>query len=179
MSEVLRDLKDPESGKSLLESTRTRRNRNGGAQQAADADPPGFHLGALGAGSDYVAFIDHVGVASLSLGFGGQNQEGVYHSIYDDPIWFEKFADPGLVYGAALSQVTAATLLRLANAPVLPFEFGEFAATVHRYVDQIQSSRRRRWIFNLCSPSWRRPRRIRKHMKPRSRRRWSGLRVQS
>src|SRR5215472_5615976 len=73
MSEVLRDLKDPESGKSLLESTRTRRNRNGGAQQAQDSDPPGFHLGALGAGSDYVAFIDHVGVASLSLGFGGQN----------------------------------------------------------------------------------------------------------
>ena len=136
MSEVLRDLKDPESGKTLLESTRTRRNRNGGAAQ--ENEPPGFHLGPLGAGSDYVAFIDHVGVASLSLGFGGPNQEGVYHSIYDDPAWFEKFADPGLVYGAELSRVTTTTLLRLANAPVLPFEFGEFAATMHRYVDQIQ-----------------------------------------
>ena len=136
MSEVLRDLKDPESGKSLLESTRTRRNRNG--TPPAETDPPGFHLGALGAGSDYVAFIDHIGVASLNMGFGGQNQEGVYHSIYDDPAWFERFADPGLVYGAALSQVTATTLLRLANAPVLPFEFGEFAATVRRYVDEIQ-----------------------------------------
>ena len=46
--------------------------------------PPEFHLGALGAGSDYVAFIDHIGVASLNFGFGGANQGGVYHSIYDD-----------------------------------------------------------------------------------------------
>jgi N-acetylated-alpha-linked acidic dipeptidase len=135
MSEVLRDLKDPESGKSLLETTRTRRNRNNAPPQ--EPEPPGFHLGALGAGSDYVAFIDHLGVASLSLGFGGPNLEGVYHSIYDDPAWFEKFADPGLVYGAALSQVTTTALLRLANAPLLPFEFGEFVATVRRYVEQI------------------------------------------
>src|SRR5262249_7250032 len=98
----------------------------------------GFHLGAPGAGSDYVAFVHHLGIASLNLGFGGQNLEGVYHSIYDDPIWFEKFADPGFVYGAALSQVTTTMLLRLANAPVLPFEFDEFAATVRRYVSEIQ-----------------------------------------
>jgi N-acetylated-alpha-linked acidic dipeptidase len=136
MSEVLRDLKDPENGKSLLENTRTRRNR--AAAPSTDAEPPGFHLGALGAGSDYVAFIDHLGVASLSLGFGAPNLEGVYHSIYDDPVWFEKFADPGLIYGAALSQVTETTLLRLANASLLPFEFGEFAATVCRYVDEIK-----------------------------------------
>jgi N-acetylated-alpha-linked acidic dipeptidase len=147
MSEVLRDLKDPEKGKSLLESTRTRRNQ--GSASSQEAEPPGFHLGALGAGSDYVAFIDHLGVASLSLGFGGPNLEGVYHSIYDDPVWFEKFADPGLVYGAALSQVTATTLLRLANAPVLPFEFGGFAATVRRYVDQIQKQSETKVDFQL------------------------------
>jgi N-acetylated-alpha-linked acidic dipeptidase len=85
-----------------------------------------------------VVFIDHLGVASLNLGFGGPNLNGVYHSIYDDPRWFEEFGDPGFVYGAALSRVTTTTLLRLADAPVLPFEFGEFAATVRRYVDQIK-----------------------------------------
>src|SRR5262249_46030547 len=136
MSEVLRDLKDPQSGKTLLETARTRRGRGDAADESPA--PPGFHLGALGAGSDYVAFIDHLGVASLNLGFGGANLGGVYHSVYDDPQWFEQFADPGFVYGAALSQVTTTTLLRLADAPLLPFEFASFAGTVHRYVDEIK-----------------------------------------
>lgn len=136
-SQVLRDLKDPQSGKSLLEVARTRRGR-GDAPAAEEPQPPGFHLGALGAGSDYVAFIDHIGVASLNFGFGSPNLGGVYHSIYDDPAWFERFGDPGFVYGAALSQVTTTTLMRMADAPLLPFEFGEFANTVRRYVDEIQ-----------------------------------------
>jgi len=135
MSEVLRDLKDPQSGKSLLEAAAARRARN---ETPAEEQLPGFHLGPLGAGSDYVAFYDHVGVASLNLGFGGPNLEGVYHSIYDDPEWFERFADPGFVYGTALSQVTTTALLRMANARLLPFEFGEFSSTVRRYVEQIK-----------------------------------------
>ena len=137
MSEVLRDLKDPQNGKSLLEIARTPR-RDRSETPAEEQGPPGFHLGPLGAGSDYVAFIDHLGVASLNLGFGGPNLNGQYHSIYDDPQWFEQFGDPGFVYGAALSQVTTMTLLRLADAPLLPFEFGEFSNTVRRYVDQIK-----------------------------------------
>src|SRR5579872_1941324 len=137
MTEVLRDLKDPQNGKSLLEIARTPR-RERSETPAEEQGPPGFHLGPLGAGSDYVAFIDHLGVASLNLGFGGPNLNGQYHSIYDDPHWFEQFGDPGFVYGAALSQVTTMTLLRLADAPLLPFEFGEFSSTVKRYVDQIK-----------------------------------------
>jgi N-acetylated-alpha-linked acidic dipeptidase len=136
MSEVLRDLKDPQSGKSLLEIARTRRPR--GEAPPEEPTQPGFHLGPLGAGSDYVPFIDHLGIASLNLGFGGPNLNGVYHSIYDDPKWFEEFGDPGFVYGEALSQVTTTTLLRLADAPLLPFEFGEFSSTVRRYVEQIR-----------------------------------------
>ncbi len=146
MSEILRDLKDPKSGKTLLEATRTRRRDAADAANPADAAiPPGepnkpreFHLGALGAGSDYVAFIDHVGVSSLNVGFGGPNQGGIYHSIYDDMTWFKRFGDPDFVYGKALSQVTATTLMRLADAPLLPFEFGDFSKTVHGYVDEIK-----------------------------------------
>jgi N-acetylated-alpha-linked acidic dipeptidase len=137
MSEVLRDLKDPQNGKTLLEIAQTARR---GRSEAPEEDPgaPGFHLGPLGAGSDYVAFIDHLGVASLNVGFGGPNLNGQYHSIYDDPQWFEQFGDPGFVYGAALSRVTTTTLLRLADAPLVPFEFGELANTVRRYIDQIK-----------------------------------------
>ena len=138
VSQVLRDLKDPVSGKSLLEAAQMRRGRGEAPGSEEATRPPGFHMGPLGAGSDYVAFIDHIGVASLNFGFGGPNLGGVYHSIYDDPDWFERFADPGFVYGAALSQVTTTTLLRLADALLLPFEFGEFSKTVHRYVDEIK-----------------------------------------
>jgi N-acetylated-alpha-linked acidic dipeptidase len=135
VAEVLRDLKDPVSGKSLLEASQARRDAS---PPPPEDQPPGFHLGALGAGSDYVAFIDHLGVASLNLGFGDTNQSGVYHSIYDNPEWFERFGDPGFVYGKALSEVTTTALLRLAGAPLLPFEFGAFSSALHRYVDQIQ-----------------------------------------
>lgn len=143
MREVLGDLKDPKTGKTLLEGTRTRRADAADSSGPAaglggdSAKPEEFHLGALGAGSDYVAFIDHTGVASLNLGFGGPNQGGVYHSIYDDMTWFKRFGDPEFVYGKALSQVTATTLMRLADAPVLPFEFGAFSSTIKKYVEEI------------------------------------------
>ena len=137
--EVLRDLKDPKSGKTLLEATRSRRRDAADASgPPANAKPQDFHLGALGAGSDYVAFIDHVGVSSLNFGFGGPNQGGIYHSIYDDMTWYKHFGDPDFIYGKALSQVTATTLMRLADAPLLPFEFGAFSRTVRGYVDEIK-----------------------------------------
>ncbi len=137
MSEVLRDIPDPaDSAKTLLESVRTRRGASPDGQ--VESTRPGFHLGPLGAGSDYVAFLDHIGIASLNFGFGGANQGGVYHSIYDDFTWYKRFADPDFTYGKALSQVTTTTLLRLADAPLLPFEFGEFSQTVRGYIGEIK-----------------------------------------
>ncbi len=121
MREVLRDQKDPGSEKSLLE-----------------AETGEFHLAALGSGSDYVAFLDHIGVASLNLGFGGSESAGVYHSIYDTMNWHQHFSDRDMVYGRALSQVMTTALLRLADAPVLPYEFQTLSRTVRGYVEQIQ-----------------------------------------
>ncbi|HTR34582.1 MAG TPA: M28 family metallopeptidase [Bryobacteraceae bacterium] len=135
MREVMRDIHDPVSGKSLLEASQVR--REGDPPRPKD-EPAGFHLAALGAGSDYGAFIDHLGIASLNLGFSSPNQNGVYHSVYDDPDWFERFGDPGFVYGRALSEVTTTVLLRLSDAPLLPFEFETFASTVRRYAEQIK-----------------------------------------
>ena len=108
-------------------------------------------------------------MASLNLGFGGPESGGVYHSIYDDPQWFEQFGDPGFVYGAALSQVTTTTLLRLANAPLLPFEFGEFSATVRRYVEQIKKQSEAQGGFRTRAVGTaRRPTRTPRPMKRRS-----------
>jgi N-acetylated-alpha-linked acidic dipeptidase len=97
-----------------------------------------FTIGALGAGSDYVAFLDYLGVASMNEEFSGQTKSGIYHSIYDSISWYTHFSDTTFVDGKALSEYTATALLRLANSSVLPFEFGHFANTVSGYVDEIR-----------------------------------------
>ncbi|MBV9611486.1 MAG: M28 family peptidase [Acidobacteriaceae bacterium] len=106
-----------------------------------EAPPPKkntFTIGALGAGSDYVAFLDYLGIASMNEGFGGDTKSGIYHSIYDSIYWYEHFSDSDFVDGKALSQYTATALLRLANSSVLPLEFGHFAATVNGYLDEME-----------------------------------------
>ena len=125
MREVLRDLNDPVTQKSLVE----RAGKDGTARS--------FKLGALGSGSDYVGFLHHAGVASLNLGFGGADAGGVYHSVYDTLGWFRRFSDGELNYGRTLAQVMVTTLVRLADAPVLPFEFHTLSRTVHGYLEDI------------------------------------------
>ena len=97
-----------------------------------------FTIGALGAGSDYVAFLDFLGVASMNAGFGGLTKGGIYHSVYDSIYWYTHFSDTTFVDGKALSQYTATALLRLADSSVLPFEFGHFVSTVDTYLADIQ-----------------------------------------
>ncbi|MGH9665368.1 MAG: M28 family peptidase, partial [Bryobacteraceae bacterium] len=130
--EVLSELDDPVSGKPLIESVHSRR-----ASTNPGSEPRGFHLSPLGAGSDYVAFLDHEGISSLNIGFGGDS-EGVYHSIYDSFYWYTHFSDTDFVYGQTLSRLMSTFLMRLADASVLPFEFGTVAQTAARYADQIQ-----------------------------------------
>jgi N-acetylated-alpha-linked acidic dipeptidase len=97
-----------------------------------------FTIGALGAGSDYQGFLDYVGVASLNNGFEGQTKSGIYHSVYDSIYWYTHFSDTNQADGRALSQYTAAALLRLADSSVLPFEFQHLANTIGGYLDEIQ-----------------------------------------
>ncbi len=150
MSEVLRDLNDPVSGKSLLDTARESRGRGerpepgGGQPDRSEPSNRGelagsneFRLGPLGAGSDYVAFFDHGGIASLNLGFSG-SFGGVYHSIYDSWYWYTHFSDTDFVYGKALAQVMSTSLMRLADSSVLPFEFGAFSKAVGAYINEIR-----------------------------------------
>ena len=142
VSEVARDLKDPRTGTSLRDNIR----RQTQSQRSPDAEnPPNdgrFHLSALGSGSDYTPFLQHMGIASLNLGFGGESGGGVYHSDYDDFYWYSHFGDPTFQYGRALAQVTGTALLRLADAPLLPFEFTRLADTVARYVNEVDKLRK-------------------------------------
>jgi N-acetylated-alpha-linked acidic dipeptidase len=146
MAEVARDVKDPRNGQPLAENMRTRNNGKRSATSGGNAggNPDGtptdgkFHLSALGSGSDYTPFLQHMGIASLNVGFGGEGGGGVYHSDYDDFNWYSHFGDPTFEYGKALAEVTSTTLMRLADAPLLPFEFTHFADTVGRYVGEIE-----------------------------------------
>ena len=109
-----------------------------------DAARGDLRIGALGSGSDYTPFLQHLGIASLNVGYGGEDEGGIYHSIYDDFYWYTHFSDTSFVYGRALAQAAGTTVMRLADADVLPFVFTNLAATTHRYIDELQALRDRR-----------------------------------
>jgi len=94
-------------------------------------------VGALGSGSDYTAFLDHIGVASLDMGLGGTG-DGVYHSTYDDPAWFKKFIDPEFKFSVLAAQVTGVAILRFADAQVLPFDYESYGKQILEYANEIE-----------------------------------------
>lgn len=96
-----------------------------------------YKLGALGSGSDYSPFFQHLGIASFNMGFGGESSGGEYHTMYDSYKHYKRFKDPNFQYGIALAKVAGRTSLRLANAEVLPFEFSHFTKIVKGYADEV------------------------------------------
>lgn len=102
-----------------------------------------WSIGALGSGSDYTAFLDHVGVPSLNIEYGGAHHAGIYHSIYDSFDFYTRFLDTSFAYGVTEARTTGTAALRLADAPLLPFEFGTVARTYRRYVDEIEREARK------------------------------------
>ena len=142
MNGVAMDVEDPEAGVSSWKRLQAARLLNGSPEQRKDArEREDLRIGALGSGSDYSPFLDHLGVASVNIGYGGEDGGGIYHSIYDDFYWFTHFSDSTFVYEKALAQVGGTTVLRLANADLLPFSFGNLAETIGTYVKDLQSLR--------------------------------------
>jgi N-acetylated-alpha-linked acidic dipeptidase len=95
-------------------------------------------VGALGSGSDYTAFLDHVGITSLDMGLNGKGGDGTYHSTYDNPIWFKKYIDPGFKHSVLAAQVTGVALLRLVDAEILPFDYEAYGKQILEYVNEIE-----------------------------------------
>jgi N-acetylated-alpha-linked acidic dipeptidase len=133
------EVQDPEKKISVLARARLK--------SIADAEKPEdrkerrehamLRLEALGSGSDFTPFLQHVGIASLNIGFGGESQGGIYHSIYDDFTWYSRFGDPDFVYSRTLAQTGGTLTLRLADSDVLPFDFSAEAEAVARYVKEV------------------------------------------
>ena len=148
VNQAIADVTDPETGATLVARARADILAN-------EADKPGSQapievaaakaggdlpMGPLGSGSDYSAFLQHLGIPALDVRFGGEDAtSGSYHSVYDSFHHFTTFDDPGLKYGAALSKLTGRMVLRAADAEQLPVRYGDFAATVARYVSEVKT----------------------------------------
>jgi len=136
--QAARDVVDPQKKISVAERLRALRLTRGAADEQRDArDRADLRLGALGSGSDYTVFLDHLGIASLDVGFSGEDRGGSYHSIYDSFDHYSRFGDPDFIYGAALVQTAGRIVLRLANADTLPFDFSASADAVAVYAREV------------------------------------------
>jgi N-acetylated-alpha-linked acidic dipeptidase len=131
---VARDVSDPEAGVSVLKRRQAFAVARGTGDERRDArERADFRIGALGSGSDYTPFVQHAGIASINLSFGDEDQDGIYHSIYDDFYFYTHYLDTDFAYGRALAQVVGTAVIRLADADVVPMEFTDLADTVQKY----------------------------------------------
>jgi len=140
INSVVKDIEDPETKMPVWKRERLVSISRAPAEMRAELrNRPDLRMEALGSGSDYTAFIHHLGIASVNLGYGGEDQGGgQYHSVYDDFYWYSHFQDTDFVYGRALAQTAGTMMMRLADADVIPFQFGDLADTVRTYVTGVK-----------------------------------------
>jgi N-acetylated-alpha-linked acidic dipeptidase len=143
------DVKDPETGASVRDRSQAATQVRALAPDATDelkalaraaAAGGDFAIGDLGSGSDYTAFVQHLGIASINLGYGGGEGKsaGVYHSAYDTFEHYQRFGDPGMVYGVVLAKTAGRLVLRTADADLIPLQFANFAARVGEEVGELE-----------------------------------------
>ena len=140
MNEVANATADPILAVPVTDRLRAklRLSTDKGDQQEAQA--PELPIAPLGSGSDYSPFLQHLGIASLNTSFGGEGPSGSYHTLYDTYAHYTRFRDPGLRYGVALAELNGRATLRLAQAPLLPFEFEGVAAAVDRFLSDLEGA---------------------------------------
>ena len=139
LNQVGRDVIDPERNIPIIDRLRSRMMVEGSPTAKQDAKTrTDVRIGALGSGSDYTPFIQHLGIASINVGFGGEDAGGDYHSIYDSYDNYVRFKDGDFAYGATLAKTMGRSVLRFANAEVLPFDFSNFSNTVQTYATEIK-----------------------------------------
>jgi N-acetylated-alpha-linked acidic dipeptidase len=141
LNDVARDVNDPETGISVWSRWRLREIGRGSTDARKELrERADLRLDPLGSGSDYTPFLQHLGVASLNLAFGGEGfgSSGVYHSVYDDYRWFSRFGDTSFAYGRALAQLAGSTVIRLASAEVLPYKFRPLHDAASKYAQEVK-----------------------------------------
>jgi len=141
VNDVARDVTDPQTQISILERNRARALTTASSTAAKKnlLARKTLVLGALGSGSDYSPFFQHLGVPSLNIGFGGEDDGGEYHSIYDSYDHYKRFKDPKFEYGVALAKTAGRATMRMANAEVLPFDFRSLQKTIATYLTEVMT----------------------------------------
>lgn len=138
VNEVAASVPDPQSNLSVLQRLKDRLlvvgNDKVKNEVRSRAD---LRISPLGSGSDYSPFLQHLGISSLNVGYGGESSGGSYHSIFDSYDYFLRFVDPGMEYGVTLAKTTGRLTLRLANADWLPFDYQGLADNVNKYVNEV------------------------------------------
>jgi N-acetylated-alpha-linked acidic dipeptidase len=139
MDEIAKQVIDPQTGVSIFERKRDHEVISAKSAEAKKSiwDEKELKLEAMGSGSDYSSFIQHAGIPSLNLGFGGEDEGGEYHSIYDSYSLYEKFKDPGFQYGVTLAETAGHAILRMADADGLPFDFTHLFKTIDTYSNEL------------------------------------------
>jgi N-acetylated-alpha-linked acidic dipeptidase len=136
---VEKDIIDPETKMTVWKRAHLAAISKATAERRAELKSrPDMRIPALGSGSDYTVFTDHLGIASLDVGYGGEDTTGQYHSVYDDFYLYTHFEDTDFAYGRALAQTVGTMMMRLADSNVLPFQFDDFADTIHMYVGELK-----------------------------------------
>jgi N-acetylated-alpha-linked acidic dipeptidase len=138
VNQIANEINDPEKNISVVKRWRSRLLVNGSEEEKKDAlKETDLKIYPLGSGSDYSPFLQHIGVASLNIGYGGESSGGEYHSIYDSYDHYIRFGDPGFEYGITLAKTGGHIILNLAELEILPFDFQNFSSTVKNYFDEI------------------------------------------
>ena len=140
VNEVIRDVDDPVHDVSLDKRLRSRmkvREYNSGTfGEGRESERQDLRMYAMGAGSDYTAFLHHAGVPALNMAFGGESGGGSYHSLYDTYEHYKRFSDGKFIYGTTLSKVNGRLVLRLSEADILPFRFVNMVDNIGKFVEQ-------------------------------------------
>ncbi|MEI7588063.1 MAG: transferrin receptor-like dimerization domain-containing protein [Chitinophagia bacterium] len=142
ITEVSKGVMDPETGVTVFDRQKARRAIEATTIQSKKEiyQSKEYPLGAMGSGSDYSSFIQHLGVPSLNVGYGGEDQGGEYHSIYDSYDMYARFKDPSFQYGVTLAQTAGRIVLRLADADALQFDYNPLYTTVKGYITELMGS---------------------------------------
>ena len=139
MDQITQGVTDPQTNVSVYD--RKKAHELVGAATAKEKkeimESKGAHLEGLGSGSDFSAFLQHLGIPTLDLGFGGEDGGGEYHSIYDSFDDYRRFKDPTFAYGVTLAETAGHAVLRMADADVLPFDFRNLYETINKYSTEV------------------------------------------
>jgi N-acetylated-alpha-linked acidic dipeptidase len=139
INDVARDIVDPETKLSVWKRQQARAiDRAKPEEKEKVRSRADWRIGALGSGSDYTPFLQHLGIPSLNIGYGGEDTSGIYHSIYDDFYFYTHFLDTDFAYGRTLAQTAGTAVIRLADADILPFRYGNLVDTLRTYDEELQ-----------------------------------------